>query len=129
MRKDQLHSIPNLKTERSLLRSRMTPAEEELWSLLRKHKLGSRKFRRQHSIGSYIVDFYCASEKLVIEVDGSVHDMPEAIANDKVRDETLQHLGYKVLRIRNSEVFEQPEQVLQKIVVSFTKDRITPSCF
>ena len=121
MRKDQLHSLPNLRQVRSQLRNNMTPAEEELWSLLRKHKLGSRKFRRQHSIGSYIVDFYCASEKLVIEVDGSVHDTPEALANDQVRDETLQHLGYRVVRIRNSEVFEAPKQVLQKIASAFNR--------
>jgi very-short-patch-repair endonuclease len=104
----------------------MTPAEEELWRLLRKHRLGGRKFRRQHSIDNYIVDFYCASEKLVIEVDGSVHDIPEAIAADKLRDETLQHWGYQVLRIRNDEVFEKPEVVLKKITSCFLN---TPSCF
>ncbi|WP_162055350.1 endonuclease domain-containing protein [Pontibacter pamirensis] len=119
MRKDQLHSIPNLKEQRAVLRNNMTPAEEELWRLLRKHKLSGHKFRRQHSIGSYIVDFYCASEKLVIEVDGSVHDSAEAVANDKVRDETLQHLGYKIVRIRNSEVFDYPEQVLKRIAAAF----------
>ncbi|MBW7466040.1 endonuclease domain-containing protein [Pontibacter aydingkolensis] len=119
MRNDQLHSLPKLRQVRSRLRSNMTPAEKELWGLLRKRRLGSCKFRRQHSIGNYIVDFYCASEKLVIEVDGSVHDTPEAIANDKVRDETLQNLGYKVVRIRNSEVFAQPEQILQRISATF----------
>lgn len=119
MRKDQLHSLPGLRQERALLRSNQTPAEEELWRLIRKHRLGGRKFRRQHSIGNFIVDFYCASEKLVIEVDGSVHDTPEAIANDEVRDETLQHLGYKVIRIRNSEVFEQPQMVLKRITAAF----------
>ena len=102
-----------------MLRNNQTPAEEELWRLLGKHKLGGRKFRRQHSIGSYIVDFYCAAEKLVIEVDGSVHDTAEAVANDKIRDEELQHLGYKVIRIRNSEVFEEPLAVLQKITAAF----------
>lgn len=102
-----------------MLRNNMTPAEEELWRLLRKHKLGGRKFRRQHSIGNYIVDFYCAQEKLVIEVDGTVHDTPEAMANDLVRDEALRHLGYKIIRIRNCEVFEQPEQVLQRIAAVF----------
>ena len=102
-----------------MLRNNMTPAEEELWRLLRKHRLGGRKFRRQHSIGSYIVDFYCAQEKLVIEVDGPVHDTVAAMANDQVRDEALQHLGYKIIRIRNSEVFEQPEQVLQGIAAVF----------
>ena len=115
MRKDQLHSLQNLKEQRAILRSSMTPAEEELWRLLRKHKLNGLKFRRQHSIGSYIVDFYCSSEKLVIELDGTVHDTEEAIANDKVRDETLQYLGYKIIRIRNNTVFKNPELVLQQI--------------
>lgn len=119
MRKDQLHNLPYLKKERSLLRSNMTPAEGELWNLLRKNKMHGKRFRRQHSIGNYIVDSYCASEKLVIEVDGSVHDSSEAIANDKIRDETLQLLGYKVLRFRNNEVFESPEVVLKKITASF----------
>ncbi|MCX2741958.1 endonuclease domain-containing protein [Pontibacter anaerobius] len=114
--------MPNLRQERSFLRCNMTPAEKELWRLLRKHKLAGRKFRRQHSIGSYIVDFYCAAEKLVLEVDGSVHDTPDAIANDLMRNETLQHLGYKVIRIRNSEVFEHPELVLQRIASMFSKN-------
>jgi very-short-patch-repair endonuclease len=126
MRKDQLHSLPGLNKERALLRSNQTPAEEELWRLLRKYKVGGRKFRRQHSISNFIVDFYCASEKLVIEVDGSVHDTSEAIANDAVRDEKLQWLGYKVIRIRNSEVFEAPQAVLKKIETCFNG---TPSCF
>ncbi len=119
MRRDQMHSLPQFKKERALLRNTMTPAEEELWRLLRKHKLGGRKFRRQHSIGNYIVDFYCASERLVIEVDGSVHDAAEAKASDQVRNEKLQQLGYIVLRIRNDEVFEAPELVLQKIAAAF----------
>jgi very-short-patch-repair endonuclease len=119
MRKDQLHSLPSLRQERALLQSNQAPVEEELWRLLRKHRLSGRKFRRQHSIGNYIVDFYCASERLVIEVDGAVHDTPEAIANDKVRDETLQQLGYKVIRIRNSEIFEEPQVVLQRIAAAF----------
>lgn len=119
MRKNQLHSLPNLRKERSLLRSNMTPAEDEVWRLLRKNKLDGKKIRRQHSIGNHIVDFYYASEKLVIEVDGSVHDTVEAIANDKVRDETRQLLGYKVLRIRIDEVFEGPKLVLNKITAAF----------
>ncbi|WP_101443755.1 endonuclease domain-containing protein [Pontibacter ramchanderi] len=57
--------------------------------MLRGKKLERRKFRRQPSIENYEVDFYCGSEKLVIEVDGSVHDSPEAIENDSLRDETL----------------------------------------
>lgn len=88
--------------------------------MLRRHSLEGRKFRRQHSIGNFVVDFYCVAEKLAIEVDGAVHDTPEAVANDKVRDEALQQLGFKVLRIRNDEVFQHPQQVLQKISACFS---------
>lgn len=115
MRQEQLHSLPTLKKIRADLRNNLTPAEEELWRLLRKHQLQGLKFRRQHSIGNFIVDFYCAAQKLIIEVDGAVHDSPEAVANDKLRDETLHELGFKVLRIRNDEVFLGPDKVLNKI--------------
>ncbi|MBW7465454.1 endonuclease domain-containing protein [Pontibacter aydingkolensis] len=109
-----------------MLRNGLTPAEEELWRILRGRELEGRKFRRQHSIENYIVDFYCASEKLVIEVDGAVHDSPEAIANDSLRDEMLRHWGLKVLRIRNDEVFESLAAVRNKIISQFTN---SPSCF
>ncbi|SIT92525.1 endonuclease domain-containing protein [Pontibacter indicus] len=119
MRKDQLHSLPHLKLIRSRLREENTPAEVLLWSMLRSKKLEGRKFRRQHSIENYVVDFYCASEKLIIEVDGSIHDSSEAIANDNLRDETLRNWGFNILRFRNEEVFNQMQTVLQKIKASF----------
>lgn len=113
-----MHSLPTLKKMRAELRNNLTPAEEELWRLLRKHKIQGLKFRRQHSIGNFIVDFYCAAQKLVIEVDGAVHDSPEAVANDTLRDEILNELGFKVLRIRNDEVFFSPDEVINKIKAS-----------
>lgn len=126
MRIHQLHSLPYLKQNRAGLRNEMTEAEEMLWNLLRGKKLDGRKFRRQHSIEDYIVDFYCATEKLVIEVDGSVHDSPEAIANDRLRDETLSNWGFQILRFRNDEVLTDPMVVLNKIKQSFQS---SPSCF
>lgn len=98
-----------------------------MWIYLRGKNLGGRKFRRQHSIEDCIVDFYCASEKIIIEVDGSVHDTPEAIANDKLRDETLQHWGFQVLRFRNDEVINETELVIKRIEQSFSQS--SPSCF
>lgn len=126
MRINQLHNLPYLKQQRVELRVKQTPAEEVLWGIIRGNKLAGKKFRRQHSIEDYIVDFYCASEKLVIEVDGSVHDTPEAIANDKLRDETLLNWGFRILRIRNEEILNNPKDVLVKISSHFTN---SPSCF
>jgi very-short-patch-repair endonuclease len=126
MRKDQLHSLPHLREQRTILRNNMTFAEEVLWQELRTRRLESRKFRRQHSIENFIVDFYCAAEKLVIEVDGSVHNTLEAMANDKLRDETLRSLGYTVLRFRNDEVLEHISKVKDKITAYFIN---SPSCF
>ncbi|MBB6610991.1 endonuclease domain-containing protein [Pontibacter sp. Tf4] len=120
MRKDQLHSLPHLKEQRTVLRNSMTFAEQVLWQELRSWRMSGRKFRRQHSIENFIVDFYCAAERLVIEIDGTVHDTPEAIANDKLRDEKLRNWGYAVLRFRNDEVLENLEAVKDKIT-SFLK--------
>ncbi|WP_162425617.1 endonuclease domain-containing protein [Pontibacter pudoricolor] len=111
MRKDQLHSLPHLKEQRTRLRNEMTFAEQVLWQELRSWRLHGKKFRRQHSIENFIVDFYCAADKLVIEVDGAVHDTPEAIENDKLRDEMLRNWGYTVLRFRNDEVLEKYQKL------------------
>ena len=62
-----------LKTFRKELRSNLTPAEAKLWTYLKNKKLGGRRFRRQHSVGGYILDFYCPTEKLAIELDGQGH--------------------------------------------------------
>ena len=72
----QLHNRKALEARRKALRNNPTPAEEVLWNCLKGSKLEGRKFRGQHGIGPYIVDFYCPAERLVIEVDGSSHDAP-----------------------------------------------------
>jgi very-short-patch-repair endonuclease len=74
--KQHLFNRKSLKFFRSSLRNKSTSAEAVLWNILKSKKLNARKFRRQHSIGNYIVDFFCASEKLVIELDGSPHNQP-----------------------------------------------------
>ncbi len=68
-----LHNRKYLKENRKMLRSNLTPAEAELWKHLKSSQLYGRKFRRQHSIGNFILDFYCPSEKLAIELDGQIH--------------------------------------------------------
>ncbi|MFC5271437.1 endonuclease domain-containing protein [Adhaeribacter terreus] len=96
--KYEIHNLPHLKINRQELRKNQTSAEETLWQLLRKEQLFGRKFRRQHSIENFIVDFYCASEMLVIELDGVHHAEKEIFENDEIRNARLQQLNYKVLR-------------------------------
>ncbi|PTX21546.1 very-short-patch-repair endonuclease [Pontibacter mucosus] len=116
-----LHNRKYLKENRKELRSNSTPAEAELWKHLRSSQLEGRKFRRQHSIGNYILDFYSPSEKLAIELDGHVHFHAAAEQSDTVRDQVLQELGIKVLRFENKEIFVHLDAVLQEIRSSFSK--------
>jgi very-short-patch-repair endonuclease len=103
------------KTFRRMLRREQTNAETSLWSVLRSKRLLGMKFRRQHPIGRYIVDFYCHQALLVIEVDGSSHDDVGTIRADEERDAWLEKRGYKVIRFTNQEVFSQLERVAWEI--------------
>ncbi len=96
------------------LRKSMTYAETVLWFHL-KQKPDSYKFRRQHPLGVYIADFYCHKCKLVIEVDGSIHNNEEIIHNDSIRQKFIEESGIKVIRFTNKEVLENVHLVLQKI--------------
>lgn len=116
MRKGQIKNLSYLKERRRELRSNLTPAEAAMWKLLQNSKPEGRKFRRQHSIENYIVDFFCPAEKLIIELDGEVHNNPIANQNDYERDEQLKYLGYKVLRFENKLVFDNTEFVLDAIM-------------
>lgn len=111
----KIHNRKPLKGFRKELRNNLTPAEATLWSSLQKRQLEGRKFRRQHSIGKYIVDFYCPSEKLVVEADGAGHYTLEGSEYDKIRDNYLNSLGIKVIRIENVDVFNNLEAVLEEI--------------
>jgi len=98
------------------LRADMTPAERRLWTALRDRQLAGLKFRRQHAIGTFILDFYCASCRLNVEVDGDIHDVPEQAEHDAVRDEYLRSCGYRVLRVTNDQVFDELPGVLRRIL-------------
>ena len=100
---------------RKELRSSSSYCERVLWNELKNKKLLNLKFRRQHGIGNYIVDFYCHAKDLVIEIDGEIHDSAEAKENDKRRTEYLISLGLKVIRFSNEEVIENMERVLEEI--------------
>lgn len=96
------------------LRQNLTPAEKKLWQVLRGGKLAGLKFRRQHPVGNFILDFYCPACKLVIEVDGAVHQ--NQIEYDTARTNQLEAHGYTVLRFQNEEVAHQIEKVLEQIL-------------
>jgi len=97
------------------LRKSQTQAEEFLWEILRNRQFMKLKFRRQHQIGDYIVDFYCHDKRLVIEIDGGIHNKQYQIKKDKKRDVYLTSLGITVLRFTNEQVINNIENVLQEI--------------
>ncbi|GAB2523524.1 endonuclease domain-containing protein [Spirosoma aerophilum] len=109
------HNRKGMEEYRRELRKTPTPAEVLLWERLRSSQLDGRKFRRQHSIGVYILDFYCPTERLCVKVDGSVHKTAGATVHDEIRDATLAQLDIKTLRISNREVEEDIVAVLQRI--------------
>ncbi len=104
-----------MKELRRELRRVQTEAEAALWRLLRDRQLEGAKFRRQHSFGNFIVGFYCASSRLVIELDGSVHNSPEAKIADAERECALSDLGLSIMRFSNDEVVYSIDRVLEKI--------------
>ncbi len=120
MRKNQLHNLLWQKQDRRTLRSDLTPAEAILWKALQRKQLEGRKFRRQHGVGKYILDFYCPSEKLAVEVDGTPHSEYSGYMHDKDRDGYLNNLGIKVVRIDNEAVYSNLEAVLEEIKGHFT---------
>jgi very-short-patch-repair endonuclease len=117
----RIHTLKHLQDYRSTLRKNLTPAEATLWKFLKNKQLKGRKFTRQHSIENYIVDFYCSSEKLIIELDGQVHFNAMASQYDAERSERLNHLGYTVVRFENKLVFENIEGVLDYIASHFSE--------
>lgn len=104
------------------LRNRLTESEKLLWEHLKENKFGV-KFRRQHPISVYIADFYCHEAKLIIELDGSVHNLKENIENDFKRQTALEDLGIKVIRFTNNELYKNLNQVLDEIKQT-TQERI-----
>ena len=95
------------------LRQEQTPAEQKLWSRLRRKQLHRLKFRRQHPIGRFVVDFCCASQALVVEVDGDSHSAQ--VETDQERTAWLEDRGYRVIRFTNRQVERQIDAVLDEI--------------
>ena len=96
-------------------RNKMTYVESVLWESLRNNQLLGLKFRRQHPISRFVVDFYCHKYKLVIELDGNIHELPDIKINDKNREDELKAIGLNILRFRNTEIIENLKASLEKI--------------
>ena len=118
-RSTRIHNVPRLKTFRTTLRKNLTPAEAFLWKYLQRSKLDGRKFRRQHSVGCYIIDFFCVAERLAVELDGEVHFNELAQEYDTERKLFLNEFGIKVIRFENYLVFQESEYLLHRIRSNF----------
>ncbi|MEM6645438.1 MAG: endonuclease domain-containing protein [Bacteroidota bacterium] len=110
-------------TYRRGLRQNGTPAERRLWRALRNRQLRGFKFRRQVTLGAYVVDFYCAEARLAIELDGSVHDDPARRDYDAQRQANLESLSLRVLRFSNDAVREQLPVVLDAIAFALMEQQ------
>ena len=118
-RKTDVHSLPHLGEFRRELRKNLTPAEATFWKIVKNSRFEGRKFVRQHSVGNYILDFYCPSEKLAVELDGARHYSAAGAAEDIERKKYLESGGIRVVRFENREVFEETEWMLNVIRANF----------
>jgi very-short-patch-repair endonuclease len=110
--KNGIHSDRLLNNYRKSLRNNLTPQEVKIWNYLKGKRLGA-KFERQHSVGPYIADFYCSKKKLIIEIDGSQHELNKEY--DEERTRYLEMQGYRILRFWNNEVDSNVVSVISKI--------------
>jgi very-short-patch-repair endonuclease len=114
-RRNLIHSNRRVSEKRSRLRRNRTSAEALLWKNLQRSQLDGKKFRRQHSIGPYIVDFYCPEYRVAVELDGAKHMTLLGGEEDAKRDEFLKRFNVRVIRFENRLVFESLELVLNSI--------------
>jgi len=110
------------KAQRKYLRNNMTKAEVILWSKLKGRNLLGYKFRRQHGIGDYIVDFYCPELNLAVEIDGESHYTPKGQAHDEQRQNYLSNLDINTLRFTNPQIKKNLDGVIKKII-SFVQQK------
>ena len=108
------------------LRSNMTGPETRLWSRLRGSQLQGLKFRRQHGIGPYIVDFYCPEQFPVIEVDGDSHADADQIPKDQLRDRYFQSLGLHVIRYINDDIMKNLDGLLENLAERLSSGSTSP---
>ena len=106
------------------MRRKPTRAEDMLWQRVRNRQVAGAKFRRQQAIGSFIVDFVCIEHRLVIEVDGSIHDLPAQQSYDARRQAYLEDLGYRVVRFTNHDVLQSIESVVESIATKLPQAQL-----
>ena len=97
------------------LRKESIPAEKYLWKVLQNRSIAGFKFRRQHPVYHFIADFYCNKAKLILEVDGNIHDLDFIKEYDKEREDIIKELGITVMRFTNEEVLADTDNVLKRI--------------
>lgn len=119
---NQAYNNNSLKIIRQKLRKNMPTPEILLWNKLRGKQLNGLKFRRQYSIGNYIIDFYCPERRLAIEIDGDSHYSAQAEIKDKKRDYFVEEHGITTLRFTNKEIINNLEGVLINILDNTTPD-------
>jgi very-short-patch-repair endonuclease len=112
----KIYNKASEKEKRRLLRKNMSKAEIIMWSRLKQKQILGYKFRRQYSVGSYVIDLYCPELKLAIEIDGTSHFMERAEYYDRNRQESIEQLGIRFLRFTNTEVYKNLDGVLEVIV-------------
>jgi len=103
------------KGKRRFLRSHMTRPEVSLWLRLKGRQILGYKFRRQYSVGAFVLDFYCPALKLAIEIDGESHDKPKARESDRERQEYIEQFGIRFIRFKNDDVENHLEEVITSI--------------
>ena len=106
--------VTTIETRRRLRKDSTVP-EQQIWRLLRDRQLSGYKFRRQHGLGPYVVDFYCPKFRLVVEIDGDSHSSLKAQAYDARRTAYFRLFGMEVIRFMNAEVGENPTAVVEAI--------------
>ena len=114
------HTYRNNVPAARLLRRSLTPAEAMLWRALRDRRAGGAKFRRQHPVGPFVLDFCCSAARLAIEVDGPIHD--EQADRDAARTALLTTSGYRILRVRNEDVLTDIGSVLAHIAAAIASN-------
>ncbi len=113
--KERRKNRPEELTERRSLRTNGTKEEAMMWKVLKNRQVSGVRFRRQFSVGAYILDFYCPELKLCIELDGAGHYNSEGLRHDYVRDKYLSELGIRVLRFENLAVLKMQPVMLAEI--------------
>ena len=118
---------PSKTAQARTLRKSMTTAEGKLWSHLRNNNMHGLAFRRQHPMGSYVLDFYCAQAKLAVEVDGGQHNEETHCKRDQIRDAWFAAKGIRTLRFWNHDVLTDTENVLDRIWFAIEEFESVPS--